>query len=158
MLETIKTKEALKAVDLDQTTFSNAVAKGDYDYLLETMRGSSRDFDDPKLIALWIFSRLIEGGNGPQSERLSVKEAAKLAKRIGLAAEENPDADQIIEMTHMNGLIKCFAASKKRHAGLLDGAQFSGAPIRDARIWDLRNIREQIARDVEFHRSTETSS
>jgi hypothetical protein len=145
MVETYRLKSALRIVDLDSTTFENAVAKGEYTTAPTTSRGAPRLFSIDDLVPLWIFARLIEARGDHARERLSVKEAGKVVRRIH-EAMQGMDTDHIAVITHMNDLIRACPLEATELPCLIKTGASSGTMIRDIRLWDIRNVREVIGK------------
>ncbi len=144
----VRLKPALDIVELDKTAFENAVAKGEYTVVPPTSRGSPRLFGEADLVPLWIFARLIEARGDHSRERLSVKEAGKVVRRIADAIEHSPSANHIAVVTHMNDLIRAFDIKGLDLDAIVRTGASSGAKVRDIRIWDVRNIREIAAKGI----------
>lgn len=150
MSKRIRTRDALGAVELDQVQFANAVAKGELTCLPPTERGSARLFALTDLIPLWIFARLTEGRGDHARERFSAKEAGKVADRVGRVLQANPDADHVVVVTHMNDLIVAHPMEQTEPlSSLLARGDANGIPLRDIRVWDVRNIRTRCRGELE---------
>lgn len=147
MPDSFRLRAALRLVELDQTTFENAVAKGEYTSVPPTSRGAAREFSLADLVPLWIFARLIEARGDHARERMSLKEAGKVVRRINDAIRDDPDADHVVVITHINDLIRAFPMSELRIA--TKGTSSAGAMVRDIRIWDVRNVRHVILKAIE---------
>src|SRR4051812_33628653 len=106
MPDMFRLRDALRLVRLEQTTFENAVAKSEYNSVPPTSRGAARQFALADLVPLWIFARLIEARGDHARERMSVKEAGKVVRRIHDALSEHSSADHIAVITGINDLIR----------------------------------------------------
>ena len=149
-MNTLKTKVALKAVRLDHVLFANAIAKKELTCLPGTARGSAREFNLNALVPLWIFARLTEPRGDHAPERLTTREAGKIADRIGRAVAEHPKANNIVVLTHMDDLIRVYPLEQIDNLSACMTQDFSnGMKLRDARIWDVQNIREHVQCEID---------
>lgn len=117
---------AMKIAHADRQKFNEAVAGGMYPCAPETMRGSSRIFDEDDVIGLTVFSRLIDLGLTPRM-------AGSLACNFMSTARNAPDEDRIVYVKGANGVGHFFTGSnydpdiekKGRHYSMISPVVYS---------------------------------
>lgn len=140
MAEAARTKTACRVADIDRQKLTDAIASGDYPCAPATSAGVARVFEIDDLVALFIFARMTERGEPS-------RKAGQLACRLRDSMRSYPAADQVLIAHGINGT--SFCAPRDEHWNPDGRNVVPNVPILRTEVWDVRNVREIVRRNLE---------
>lgn len=142
----LTTVVACRVAGIDRGRFNEHVAAQNYNCAPNTTPGRARLFDPDDVLALRLFSDLLNDGFTP-------KRAGEIACEVANAARNSPEERTIayVESFFRGG--HALPTSEVPPADLWDGVLFSGTDIRKVTIFRIGKLREIIA-----HYSAEEAS
>lgn len=142
----LTTTAACRVARLNRDRFNEHVAAGHFNCAPETVPGRARLFDPDDMVALRLFSDLMEDG-------YNAFNAGRIACGVGEAARKNPDAESIAYVKATNGLGHFCDAGELPPPSTWALALFRGFRIKKASIFNVDHLRRQIAEGTDEERS-----
>lgn len=142
----VRSPLAMQITRADRQKFNEAVANGFYPCAPDTIRGSSRIFDENDLVSLFIFARLLEFGLPPRS-------AGSLACKFMEKSSNNPEEDRIVFAKGISGAGHFFLGGEYDPDIEKKGRFYHGiSPVAFTVDFHVSNIRAIIRREIEAER------
>ncbi|KQW31781.1 hypothetical protein ASE36_06040 [Rhizobium sp. Root274] len=138
----LNTNQACRVVGIDPDRLNENVSAGRMPCLPKTIRGRSREFSEHDLLTLYLFRKLLD-------RKVHAKMAGQLACWVSEKARSYPDARYIsIVETAMPGNRNVWIFKDIFKSEEILEARFAGYPVEDVQHFDIKQIRETIARRV----------
>lgn len=132
-----RTKLACKIAAVDPARFNEAVHAGNYPCAPQTIPGSARVFDIEDMVALHVYSRLLD-------QEIPPRRAGHMACGIRGVLREHPGANRVLEVILAMGSHYYFRAEDFDR----DATHMSGLNIMEVREFRLDVIRARIIHDL----------
>ncbi|SIT81916.1 hypothetical protein [Pontibaca methylaminivorans] len=132
-----RTKLACQIAAVDPDRFNEAVHAGNYPCAPQTARGSARVFDIEDMVALRVYSRLL-------NQEIPPRRAGHMACGIRDVLRQHPGANRVVEIILSMGSPYYLRAEDFD----CDATHMSGLDIMEVREFRLDLIRECIVRDL----------
>lgn len=138
-MDKMTTVDACRKAGISRERFNEHVANGHFPCAPATVPGRARFFDPDDMVALWLFSDLLE------SDNISAAKAGQIACAMAAAAKENRDAAVISYVETYAGSASAHPASDVPSPDEWDRVTFSGSEIRKVTTFNIALIRTLIA-------------
>lgn len=144
MNKKLTVKAACEVARIHRDRFNEHVAAGRFPCAPTTIPGRTRTFDSDDMIALCLFSELIE-------DEVSPSRSGAIACEVARVARQNPNSPTIslLEDYFYPSMMNAYPSEKIPNPSEWGSVHFNGSRIRKVTTFNISNIRERVSKYIE---------